>query len=403
MPKILFLDVDGAAFSAFEMASLLDNGRDLAWIGLRAIREELKSGEFQRLSGAEIRLPWVGRETLASLLRCLATRPARTVTTLGVVLAAYAREPRYLSKCLATLAWSFSVARWAEKNDVEHIHANWAHLPATSAWIVSRLIGLPYSFSAHAGADLFRTSALLRQKIADARFIVVCNRAAEKRLRDLSPSHAAKIHLCYHGIDLHRFQAGPRPSEGYLLSVGNLDPAKGFDLMIRAVASLCDRGRNSTYRIVGEGPERKRLEGLIRELGLGERVRLSGELRSEALVEAYHRASVFVAPSRILPSGGRDGLPNVILEAMACGIPVVGTNVAGIPEAVVHEQTGLLADAENPAALADAVERLLVDQELAERVTRAGRELVAHRFDRAQNVTRFCGLFSVAGNSRLSG
>lgn len=400
MPKILFLDVDGAAFSAFEMAALLDNGRDVAWAGLRAIREDLKSGELQELCGAEVRLPWIGRETLTSLLRCLAAHPARTVATLGIVLAAYAREPRYWSKCLATLSWSFSVARWAEENDVEHLHANWAHLPATSAWSVSRLTGLPYSFSAHAGADLFRTSALLRQKIADARFIVVCNRAAESRLRELSPSQAAKIHLCYHGIDLHRFQAGPRPSEGYLLSVGNLDPAKGFDLMIRAVALLRERGKNSTYRIVGEGPERKRLEGLICELGLGERVRLSGELRSEALVDAYHRASVFVAPSRILPSGGRDGLPNVILEAMACGIPVVGTNVAGIPEAVVHEQTGLLAAAENPVALADAVERLLVDQELAERMRRAGREQVAHRFDRSKNVARFRNLFSAAGETR---
>lgn len=403
MPKILFLDVDGAAFSAFEMASLLDNGRDVSWAGLRAIPEELKSGEFQKLSGSEIRIPWIGRGTLASLLRCLATRPARTVATLGIVLAAYAREPRYLSKCLATLAWSFSVARWAEEHNVEHLHANWAHLPATSAWIVSRLTGLPYSFSAHAGADLFRTSALLRQKIADARFIVVCNHAAEKRLLQLSPHHAAKIHLCYHGIDLHRFRAGPRPSLGALLSVGNLDPAKGFDLMIRAVALLRDRGRKLTYRIVGEGRERKRLEWLISELGLGEQVRLSGELRSEALVEAYHGASVFVAPSRILSSGGRDGLPNVILEAMACGIPVVGTDAAGIPEAVVHEQTGLLAEAENPAALADAVERLLVDHDLAEQMTRAGREQVALRFDRSKNVARFCGLFSAAGNSRLSG
>ncbi|MGH7820320.1 MAG: glycosyltransferase family 4 protein, partial [Candidatus Binatia bacterium] len=282
-------------------------------------------------------------------------------------------------------------------------HANWAHLPATSAWIASRLTGIPFSFSAHAGRDLFRTSALLRVKLRDASFAIACNDAARARLIEAVGREAAhKVHVCYHGVDLERFQLRSETDGAYLLSVGNLDAAKGFDVAVRSLTAL--RGRDVPYRIVGAGKERDALAALAARLGLGAVVDLAGVLHGAQLVEAYRGARVFLAPSRILPDGGRDGLPNVVLEAMAVGVPVVASNVAALPEAIVHERTGLLVASEDEAALSAAIVRLLDDRELRERLVRAARERVVRTFDRARNVEHFCSFFeSLPGLRAASG
>ncbi|MGH7897069.1 MAG: glycosyltransferase, partial [Candidatus Binatia bacterium] len=325
---ILFLDVDGAPFLSFEMLSLQRAGAAVAFAGSRAIPKALKSGEFESLAPGELVLSWLGLRTLSALGRYSLTRPIRLFGALATAFRAYAREPAYLAKLAATLLWTLAVARWAETHGVEHLHANWAHLPATGAWFASRLTGLPFSFSGHAGRDLYRTTALLPEKVRDARFVTVCNRAAAEQLRRLCGADAAaKVRVCHHGIDLRRFRPGPALARDFALSVGNLDPAKGFDVMIRAMAILRRKWPRLRYRIVGEGAERARLEALAAELRLDDCVTLEGALHGDRLVDAYRQAAVFVAPSRLLDNGGRDGLPNVLLEAMATGIPAVGSNV----------------------------------------------------------------------------
>jgi len=396
----LFLDVDAAPFLAFEMLSLRRAGMDVTVAGSREIPRALLSGEFADLAAYEVVLPWFGREALAAGLHYAATRPLRTLGALTAAIAAYVTEPAHLAKLLGTLGWTLAAARWAERHGIEHLHANWAHLPASSAWIASRLTGLPFSFSGHAGRDLFRTTALLGRKVREARFVVVCNRAAGDQLAAHGGRESAvKIRVCHHGVDLERFRPRPAPTGELVLSVGNLDPAKGFDLMLHATALLRRQRPGLRYRIVGEGPERGRLEALIGALGVAEAVTLAGALRGDALVEAYRQASVFVVPSRLLSNGGRDGLPNVLLEAMASGVPAVGSSVAAIPEAIEHERTGLLVPPEDPRALAAAIGRLLDDRTLAERLTRAARERVLTDFDRRRNVARYCSLFSSSEKS----
>jgi glycosyltransferase involved in cell wall biosynthesis len=359
--------------------------------GFRPIPERLKTGELEPLRDREIRFPRGG----AAFAGSLSENAVAKLRPVGAALRAYAGEPSYLAKLLASLGWTFAAARWVKRERIGHIHANWAHLPATSAWIVSRLTGVPYSFSAHAGRDLFRTSALLGEKTREARFVVVCNHVAKERLIEVGGGNVGgKIHVCAHGVDLERFSPGGKRERSGLLSVGNLDPAKGFDVMIRALGGLRETGVELRYRIVGEGPERRRLETVAEESGVAALVELGGRLEGDALVEAYRKAAVFVAPSRLLPGGGRDGLPNVVVEAMACGAPVVGSRIAAIPEAIEHESTGLLVSPEDPLALAGAVRRMVDDSNLAGQLADAARARVAEQFDRARNVKRFIALFA---------
>jgi glycosyltransferase involved in cell wall biosynthesis len=306
-----------------------------------------------------------------------------------VALASHLAEPLALAKLVVTLGWTLAVARLAQREGFAHVHANWAHLPATSAWIVSRLTGIPFSFSAHAGRDLFRTEALLARKLAEARFAVACNGEAKRRLEAAGPG---RVVLRPHGVDLERFR--PRSGSGSgVLSVGNLDPAKGFDVAVEALAALRREGRNVSWRVVGSGPERKRLARLARRLGVSEAFELAGRLEGEGLVRAYAAAAVFAAPSRILPNGGRDGLPNVVLEAMAVGVPVVASAVAALPEIVEDGRTGLLVPPEDPRALARAVARLLDDRALGERLARQARERVERDFDLKRTSFGFASLF----------
>ena len=166
-----------------------------------------------------------------------------------------------------------------------------------------------------------------------------------------------------------------------MLTVGRLVEKKGHDTLIRAAGMLRDQGVAFRLRIAGDGPEWPRLQRLVHELDLAGHVTFLGPLNTVEVRAEYGSASVFALACRRLANGDRDGLPNVLLEAMVQGLPVVGTTQAGIGEAVEHERTGLLADPDNPAALADALRRVLTDPELARRLGASGQVAVRERFD----------------------
>ena len=404
MAVILCLDVDGAPFLAAEMLALVERGHDVVFAGCRTIPEALVSGEWEPLRKREVRVRWLGAEAIAGFGHFL-RRPARLARTLGAALWGHRRDPGALAKLAATLGWTLALARLAEDRGVTHVHGNWAHLPATSAWIVSRLTGARFSFSGHAGRDLFRTVAFLDRKLRDAAFVAVCNRAAAEQLAPIAPETAEKVRIRPHGVDLDRFRARAEGEgrEGLLLSVGNLDPAKGFDVALEALALLRREGRAARWRLVGEGPERARLERRVAELGLAGAVELAGRRNGEALVEEYRAATVFLAPSRLLANGGRDGLPNVVLEAMAVGVPVVASGVAAIPEAVEDGVTGRLVPPQDPPALAAAIAALLDDPAERRRLAAAARRRVERDFDRRRALEAFCELFAGEASSEKGG
>lgn len=270
---------------------------------------------------------------------------------------------------------------------IGHLHAHFASSAAGVAWQVAHLLGISYSVTAHA-KDIFRHDldpAALARKLRDARFVVTVsdfNRAyLEERIPGLRPVRI------YNGLDLASFAPRPTPKDKppLVLGVGRLVEKKGFDDLLRAAAILRDQGLAFRCVVVGSGEEQARLERLRAELDLSGVVDLAGPLPREALLDLYPRASVFAAPCVVGADGNRDGLPTVLIEAMALGLPVVATPVTGIPELVRAGDTGLIVPERAPGDLAAAIARLLGDPALALVLAARGRARVEAGFDLGRN------------------
>ncbi len=275
----------------------------------------------------------------------------------------------------------------------DHIHAHFVDRATTVALVAGRLLDLPYSATAHAN-DIYVRPVLLPEKLSEARFVVTCTQYNARHLRSVADGANADIVCIHHGLDLTRYEPnGAAPHRPLILAVGQLKEKKGFAHLVDACAILRDRGYDLTCRIVGEGPDRPALESRIRDGGLTDIIELTGALDHEDVVAQYRTAMVFTLPCVTGADGDRDGIPNVVLEAMAMERPVVSTWHSGIPEAVADGVTGVLVEPGDPCALADALGRLLDDAQLRRDMGRRGRKRVAEMFDIETNVrtlvTRF--------------
>lgn len=269
----------------------------------------------------------------------------------------------------------------------DHLHAHFIDRAAVAAWVSARLLDVPFSVTAHAN-DIYVSPVLLADKLAAAKFAVTCTEYNRDHLLETVGPSRADIVTIHHGIDLQSFPTPLHPSGStpLVLAVGQLREKKGFRHLIDAAALLADR----TFDVViaGDGPLRAELQAQVDSLGLGEKVRLLGAVPHERILELMQAATVFVLPAVVAADGDRDGIPNVILEAMAMELPVVATRHSGIPEAVIDRETGLLVDVGDPAALAEAIVRVLDDADDAARMGKEGRALVASRFDLERNVSQ---------------
>jgi glycosyltransferase involved in cell wall biosynthesis len=326
---------------------------------------------------------------LSSHLRFLTRRPLTYVST--VVGLAFAPHPDARARARTVLHFGLAVHVTRMLDDlgrVDHVHAHFVDRAALVALVAGRLLGIPYSATAHA-ADIYVRPILLPEKVRGSKVTVTCTRYNVEHLRSLVGAEPSRGLRCvYHGIDLARYRAPERRAPRavpILLSVAQLKEKKGLDVLVRACRILADRGVAFECEIVGDGPLRSRLEALIAELELAKQVRLVGALPHDAVVERYAEAAAFVLPSLIASDGDRDGIPNVILEAMAMELPVVSTAHSGIPEAVQDGVTGLLVPPGDVRALAGALARVLADRD-AGRLGAEGRRRVAERFDLERNV-----------------
>jgi len=340
-------------------------------------------------------LSWsVLRDVLAFLLR----RPLALLGTLGWIALRGGENFRGRAKTLLILPKCVQFAADCRRWKAEHVHATWANHAAVAALVTRRLTGIPYSMSAHAGQDVFRDPVMLKEKVAGAEFVAVCNRSAYERLREISgPDSRDKIHHISHGVDIERFRPPARRDRQHpplLLFLGRLQYGKGVPYLIEAADLLRASGRDFHLDLVGEGPEADEVRSSIERKGLGDRVSLRGPAGHEEVAGHFVRADVLVLPSEIRPDGGREGLSNAVLEAMASGVPVVATRISSIEEAVEDQVSGLLVPQKDPAALAAAVGRLLDDPALAERIAQSARRVVEEeRFDRRSCAVRFAALF----------
>jgi glycosyltransferase involved in cell wall biosynthesis len=336
-------------------------------------------------------LPASTRAVLWSHLRCMISRP---LTYLGTFLHLVSRRhPTFAMRQRTILHFGLGVhiARvLRDRFPTDHIHAHFVDRAALVALIAGRLLGKPFSATAHAN-DIYVDPALLPEKITEAKFIAAISRYGESHLRaTVGDGSLPSLKCIYNGIEVRRYrpQERSRQEPRRLLSVGQLQEKKGLRYLIEACAHLRDKGSEFKCDIVGEGPLGRAFEEIIDRLALRDRVSLLGALPHDVVMDMYTQATIFVLPCVIGPDGARDGIPTVILEAMAMGLPVVSTDLSGIPEAVVHGTTGLLVEPEDPKALADALGQLLDDEELRRRMGLEGRRRVVETFDSEINVRK---------------
>ncbi len=285
------------------------------------------------------------------------------------------------------------LANQLRRDRIGHLHSHFISSPADIAELVACLLAIPYSISAHAKDIYLSAPDDLRRKLGSARFTVTCTCANHQVLAALAPE--ACVHRLYHGIDHAVFHPSRRTTEAgapLLVSVGRLRAKKGLDCLIAACAVLRERDQDFRCEIVGYGEEQDRLQARIHGLGLEGRIRLVGKLAREEVIETYARAAVYVQPARIAADGDRDGIPNVLLEAMAMGLPVVASRVSGIPELVADGINGLLVPADDPAALATAIARMLNEPALAQALGERARVAVTTSFDNDRNLPYLCSL-----------
>jgi len=263
---------------------------------------------------------------------------------------------------------------------VAAIHGYFAHTPAEIAALAAARLGVPYGFSAHARDTRKVEASELTRRGRGAAIVVACNTDVSASLRECGVTSK----LVPHGVDTSRFVPGTaqprRPNRILvrLLSVGRLVEKKGFHVLLSAVARL---DLPCSLRIIGEGPLAAPLSDQIQALGLRDRVTLCGGRTHAELPDEYAVADIVVVPSIQDQSGDRDGLPNVVLEAMAAARPVVASRIAAIPSAIVHQQTGWLVRSGEPAALAHAIRSLAADGDQRDRLGRAARARVEQDFD----------------------
>lgn len=281
---------------------------------------------------------------------------------------------------------------------ITHVHAHFASSATSVAYYLHQLVGMQYSFTAHAKDIFINTVApdVLLRKMRDARFVVTISDFNENFLSAISPT--TELHRIYNGLDLQQFlpngtEPNPKP---LILAVGRLVEKKGFDDLIRAAKILKDQGLEFECKIIGTGNQERQLRTLIDEQEVGDVVSMPGPMPREELIRLYPQASVFAAPCIVGDDGNRDGLPTVLIEAMALGVPVVSTPVTGIPEIVHHEETGYLVPESSPEELAEAIRMQITDRATALRMARNGRELIESQFDLRKNVSQLRELFREA-------
>ncbi len=278
------------------------------------------------------------------------------------------------------------------------LHAHFLHTPASVARYAAAILGLPYSLSAHAKDVWTRPAWELGEKLAGARFCVTCTAENQRYLTRLAPG--ARVELVYHGLDRRLFDPpasfgsvrdGSDPADPVrLLSVGRLQPKKGFDVLLDALARLPG---HVVLTLVGYGPGEVPLRQQAAALGVAGRIRWTGQLDQPAVRALYRESDLFVLAPRVAPDGDRDGLPNVVVEALSQGLPVVATRVAALGEIVEDGVNGRLVPPEDPAALAKAVGALVRDPPGRRRLGAAGLRRVARGWDLEAGVDRLVTLF----------
>lgn len=360
-------------------------------LGVRVDRISIRGWDAEVVDPADLaeldKVRFVLRKGVMPLLlataQVAASAPRRFMAALSTALSMSQESKPSLPYRFIYLAEACCVHLWLGESGAGHLHAHFGTNSAAIAMLVHALGGLPYSFTVHGMNEIDQGASLsLDRKVASAKFAVAVSLFNRSQLfRRVAPEYWSRIRIVHCGLDkaFHDVPAAPLPQSADFVCVGRLSEEKGQLVLIEALRSVCDRGHDCRLVLVGDGPMRERIEDRVRALGLTQRVRITGFISSQEV-----RDEILAARALVLPSF-MEGLPVVLMEAMALRRPVIASNIAGIPELVRHNEDGWLVAAGSPSLLADAMIECLAasPKKLADMTDRAqARVLERHDIDR---------------------
>ena len=297
------------------------------------------------------------------------------------------------------------LAQEIKNKNIQHLHAHFATMATSVARLAAIFAGISYTFTAHA-KDIYHDYVKpedMKRKIRDAAQVITVSDFNVGYLQDTFGADRAKVGRVYNGLDLEQFRyQEPKDRPATILAVGRLVEKKGFDVLIEACSILLNNGVRFQCKIIGEGELETKLQDQIQRLNLQDYVELPGPFPQNELVNLVQHSAVFAAPCIIGADGNRDGLPTVLLEAMALGTPCVSTDVTGIPEMIKNEETGLLVSQGDPNSLASALERLIQNNDLGIHLAQQARKLIEGEFDIRENAAQIRSLIKHVVGTKIN-
>ena len=343
-------------------------------------------------------VPFLSFEILGSQFYFLLRKPLTYFHVLWTVIRANWGSANFLLGSLSVFPKCVHFARRMQDLGVQHIHAHFANHPAAAAYMISRMSGIPYSFTGH-GADLQVDQHMLREKVGAAKQIVAISHDNKRFIeRVCGQDFGDRISVIHCGVDTRVFD-GERTLRQeadqtlQIVCVGTLYEVKGHAYLIEACRILAEDQIAFSCQLIGDGPLRDDLEKQVLQAGLAAKIIFLGRQTRTQIANHLKDADVLVAASVAASDGRREGIPVVLMEAMASGLPVVASELSGIPELITDQQSGWLIPQRDADALADALQTLGRDPDLRSRLGQAGREKVLRDFDLNKNAERLLSLF----------
>lgn len=387
-------------FILYEMLAMQKQGIEVEIYPLLRERAEVMHAEAKQFVEAAHYQPFISLPIIRANLDFLLRKPRLYLRTLWDLLRANWGSFKFFTGAIGIFPKVVLFAQQMKAEGINHVHAHFASHPAAAGFIIHRLVGIPYSFTAH-GSDLHRDRHMLCEKVAEAEVVVAISEYNRGLiLSECQGNYRDKVTVIHCGVDTDVFQSRSQetPHEKgenpfMILCIGTLHEVKGQAYLIEACHKLLERRVDFVCHFVGDGPDRRSLMALAEQAGIAEKIRFHGRLTREEITRLLQDADVLAAPSVPTRDGRREGIPVVLMEAMGSSVPVIASNISGIPELVEDKVTGLLVTPRDATSLTNALECYFADPDLRRRLGQAGREKVVRDFDLSKNAENLAKQF----------
>ncbi len=388
-----------------EVYWLRKQGVEVKIYSLLAPTHKLVHEQAEELLSVTHYSPFISWNVIRSQFQFLRRSPIKYLKAFANLFRQTYREPAVLLRCLVLFPKSVYFAGLIRQQGADHIHSHFVWIDGIAAGVASDLLDVTFTIHPHAFGLFSRNQKAVKAELEHATQIVTISKFHKSYIQNLCPEiDPDHIHIVYCALETDVLSRCDRPpSEGpvQILAVGRLIEKKGFEYLITACRNLLDQNIDFQCNIVGGGTSKPRLQNQINQLGLEDHVCLAGSMSQKQVQEYYRNCDIFALPCVVAGDGDRDGIPVVLMEAMACEIPVVTTPVTGIPDLVQHEQTGLLVAERNADELTLALKKLIANEDLRKQLGRQGRQTILGKFEIRKNAAKMAEIFKQVSHTEF--